>query len=313
MSALRTGQLRQCLTCHEYAADVVRTRREARKSGKPLGYIRHCCCTACRDTGGRRHSRWCKRVRYPAVLHSPRGSRTSRSTHGAPPHHVALNSPRGSTRDRPTRTAQTTHPIRPTRSRSPRGQRLEAKLGAQLRKLSTQANETLHQMYEAHHEYCDAYLVRETEAWQSQPTTIVTIGINGDCGKNHFDSAPGLKDYAVDVREWLPHDPTRMPRGTSLLTQSKIMEQPGFKPLFDVVNASASVREITVIYCSAGHHRSVAVGEILQKHLVSQGKEPWAISLIHADTECDRVGYDDDMLILTDWWARLGLCTAGDG
>ena len=137
--------------------------------------------------------------------------------------------------------------------------------------------------------------------------------MNGDCGKNHFDSAPGLKDYAVDVREWLPHDPTRMPRGTILLTQSKIMEQPGFKPLFDELQARASVREITVICCKAGHHRSVAVGEILQKHLVSQGKEPWAISLIHADTECDRVGYDDEMLLLTDWWTRLGLCTAGDG
>ena len=59
------------------------------------------------------------------------------------------------------------------------------------------------------------------------------------------------------------------------------MEYEGFPEIFERGVGHAMAHELTILGCTSGHHRSVAVGEIIARHLDCCRMQKLDIGIIH--------------------------------
>ena len=255
---MATCDFMQCPNC-VYARDVL---YEAHGGHGP-GHMRSHCCRRCRDTGGKYHDNWCKRhtvelkkgVIYRNVKHHESvvppcvaSSPRSRSPRVVPP--WVASAPRS-------RSPRKRQPIC-RRATSP-----ESRTATRRLRIVDQSNEAF-------------------------TTWIVTLGLVNNTGPAILAENLVLSEYLIDVRDWLERDvqSVRTPRGTFMETQEELKRYEGFPDCFEKVVGHVMSYELTVLGCTSGHHRSVAMGEIVAKHIRSMGVKN--IKLIHIDHNASR-------------------------
>ena len=122
--------------------------------------------------------------------------------------------------------------------------------------------------------------------------TIVTLGRDGELGRELLKGGRYKEDDIIDLSEWLPDECHSLSWGYTPETQEYVRALPGFDAVFELVIGQVMFRRMVVIACSDGRHRSVAVAE-LAKSYVKVMKAEVLVDVIHADAgKCDDEQWD---------------------
>lgn len=118
---------------------------------------------------------------------------------------------------------------------------------------------------------------------QPRVVNLVSLGMHGLRGSRVLAANPGLKEYMIDVRRWLQHDPRRGPTGLDPVTQLRVRQTRGFESLFPLVLGAILCQPLVLLGCTAGHHRSVACVELAQRHIESLALRGITLNVVHLE------------------------------
>ena len=254
-----------CPSCCIYCKDVHGP--EEFRGGHVPGDRRRHCCSDCYTSGGLNHHRGCKRVRFESV-------------------------------DGPILPAAKARPSSRRRSRSPVR---TIRRGAPSPPPDSRCKPQLPPF---------RYFQQPVDQLpkEARYTVIVTMGLERNLGWRLLECNPFLKPYVTDVRDWLRHhDPAHHSncklQGTDPIVQRELMAQPAFVDAYCYALGHALSHEMTILGCKSGHHRSVALGELVAKHLECFAPGNEYIRLMHIDVL-------DEKLVATkkeiDWLLQWG-------
>ena len=118
------------------------------------------------------------------------------------------------------------------------------------------------------------------------------MGLVNGRGPGIMASNPVLWEYCIDVRDFLKHNPTRLPYGTHPETQQCIRNTPGFECIFPRALGLVLCQPLVLLACASGHHRSVALAVLVAKYAADMCDGRLHVSLVHLELDIDAEWWD---------------------
>ena len=109
---------------------------------------------------------------------------------------------------------------------------------------------------------------------------VVTLGRRGDEGLALLRSNERLGQYVLNV-EHLRDQQAGGPYGTDAGTQERVRRTPGFRDVFNTMLGRILEEPLVIIACSKGHHRSVAIAEMVAERIRGLGALAFTVDVVH--------------------------------
>lgn len=128
--------------------------------------------------------------------------------------------------------------------------------------------------------------------WPIPQVMLVSIGLVNGRGSGIMASNPVLWEYCIDVRDFLKHNPNRLPYGTDPETQQCIRNTPGFERIFPRALGSVLCQPLVLLACTSGYHRSVALVELVAKYAAYMCDGRLQVRRVHLELDRDAEEWD---------------------
>ena len=104
---------------------------------------------------------------------------------------------------------------------------------------------------------------------QAKSYYILSLGLDKGQGKDFLDRNSTYGPYVFDVRAMLSRESDNIggPYGTDAATKARIGELDGFREALNTATVTVLTHQFVILACRSGHHRSVAIAEILYDRL----------------------------------------------
>jgi len=98
---------------------------------------------------------------------------------------------------------------------------------------------------------------------------ILSLGLERGLGGELLHRNPEYSPYVFDVRDVLSRQSDYIggPNGTNAVTKARIGELDGFSEALNTATVTVLTHQFIILACRSGHHRSVAIAEILYERL----------------------------------------------
>ena len=125
---------------------------------------------------------------------------------------------------------------------------------------------------------------------------VITLGLRGHYGMQLLEHIPDLLSNAIDARSLKdPNTDQRGgPWGTCITTQQQLLRHPNAVTIVAQVVGRILSESRVVVFCEAGHHRSVGVAEIAVQEIKLLRVVRKDITTIHIDAkQCTEQQWED--------------------
>ena len=125
---------------------------------------------------------------------------------------------------------------------------------------------------------------------------VITLGLRGHYGMQLLEHIPDLLSNAIDARSLKdPNTDQRGgPWGTCITTQQQLLRHPNAVTIVAQVVRRILSESRVVVFCEAGHHRSVGVAEIAVREIKLLRVVRIDITTIHIDAkQCTSQQWED--------------------
>jgi len=127
---------------------------------------------------------------------------------------------------------------------------------------------------------------------------ILSLGLERGLGGELLHRNPEYGPYVFDVRDVLSRlsDYIGGPNGTNAVTKARIGQLDGFSEALNIATVTVLTHQFIILACTSGHHRSVAIAEILYERLTRPSVREMQVHCFHyelasesARVECENV------------------------
>jgi len=126
---------------------------------------------------------------------------------------------------------------------------------------------------------------------------ILSLGLQRGLGRELLKQNPEYSPYVFDVRDVLARQSDYIggPYGTDAATKAQVGQLDGFRDVLNTATVSVLTHQFIILGCKSGHHRSVAVAEMLYEKLTRPPVREMQVHCFHYElaTVSERVGYEE--------------------
>ena len=131
---------------------------------------------------------------------------------------------------------------------------------------------------------------------QAKSYHILSLGLETGLGSELLHRNPEYGPYVFDVRAVLSRQSDNIggPYGTDAVTKARIGELDGFREALNTATVTVLTHQFVILACRSGHHRSVAIAEILYERLTHPFVREMQVHFFHYElaSVSARVNYE---------------------